>query len=72
MDAPSDEELRVNKAAVKEFIMSAFEESPEKVVAKMTIAAVETEGTIPDEIEISPRKKTITLSSILKEAKNLK
>ena len=37
---------------------------------KTTIAAVDAEGTIPDEIEISPRKKAITLSLILKQSKN--
>ena len=69
---PSDEEPGVNKAIVKAFIMSAFEEYPKKEVAKTTIAAVETEVTITDETEISPREKTITLSSILKHANNQK
>ena len=66
---PADEEPTTSKAAVKAFIMSAFEED-RKPAAKPTIANVEASSAIPEEFNIPPRK--INLSSILKEAKNLK
>ena len=68
---PADEEPTTSKAAVKAFIMSAFEED-KKPAAKTTIANVDANSAIPEEVSIPPRKKNITLSLIIKEAKHLK
>ena len=68
---PSDEDPTTSKAAVKAFIMSAFEEN-KKPAAKATIANADVNAKVPEEVQIPQRKRPITLSSILKEAKNLK
>ena len=68
---PADEEPATSKAAVKGFIMSAVKDN-NKPPAKPTIANVEANTAIPNEVVIPPRKKTITLARILKEAKNKK
>ena len=70
---PTDEKPTTSKAAVKTFIMSAFEDDAcKKPAAKRSIAHVDANAKPPAEIVIPPRKQQITLSSILKEAKNLK
>ena len=70
---PADEEPTTSKAAVKAFIMSAFEDdASKKPAAKRSIAHVDADSKPPAEIMIPPRKKQITFSSIFKEAKNLK
>ena len=70
---PADEEPTTSKAAVKAFIMSAFEDDAcKKPATKRSIAHVDANAELPAEIVIPPRKKQSTLSSILKDAKNLK
>ena len=66
---PSDEQTGVNKQAVKAFIMSAFQDSPDKPAKKATIAAANVHVPVPEEITIPPRT-VVTLASILKQAKN--
>ena len=65
----ADKGAATSKAAVKAFIMSAFEE--DKASKTTTIANVEAK-TIPHNVVIQPRNNTVTLARILKEAKNSK
>jgi hypothetical protein len=66
---PSDEQTGVNKEAVKAFIMSAFQDTPDKPAKKATIAAANVNVPVPEEIVIPPRT-VVTLALILKQAKN--
>ena len=66
---PADEEKTTSKAALKVFIMSAFEDD-KKLIAKATITDADANAKVPEEVQVPPRP--ITLSSILKEVRNLK
>ena len=69
---PSDEQTGASKEAVKAFIMSAFQDAPDKPEKKATIADASASVPVPEEIVIPPRTPKITLASILKQAKNQK
>ena len=62
---PSDEEGGTSKAAIKAFLVSAFNDD-RKPAAKAIVASSE----IPVQVQVPPEKPHITLSSILKQAKN--
>ena len=67
--APSDEEGTTSKAAIKAFLISTFEDDiTKKPAAKKTANIASAE--VPMEVEVPPQKPSITLASILKQAKN--
>ena len=65
---PSDEEHGTSKEAIKAFLVSAFADEPKKPAAKKTANVGSTE--VPTEVVVPPPKPSVTLASILRQAKN--